>query len=239
MLKDAQGLEVTTVSLAAVTAVNHFVDELLSIGKDALVILKAVEADPTWSFAHALAAAIYLFAGNSDALVLALPHLDIANQHLAQANEREQLFVNAVAAWARRDGQQAIAYHRIISDRYPRDLASVYICQYHQRNIGDSQGLLEIAEQVFGANLENPYMYGILSFGLEECHRLAEAEETGRRAVAMKRNHPWAHHAVAHVLETQGRLQEGIAWMESVADTWENVSPILVVICGGIQHYII
>jgi len=30
----------------------------------------------------------------------------------------------------------------------------------------------------------------------------------------MNRYDPWVHHAVAHVMETQGRLEEGIAWME-------------------------
>jgi len=32
----------------------------------------------------------------------------------------------------------------------------------------------------------------------------------------MNRYDPWVHHAVAHVMETQGRLEEGIAWMESL-----------------------
>lgn len=46
MLKDSQGLEVSTNSLAAVNAINNFVEQLLGVGNDAQVILKAVEADP-------------------------------------------------------------------------------------------------------------------------------------------------------------------------------------------------
>lgn len=57
--------------------------------------------------------------------------------------------------------------------------------------------------------------------GLEECHSLENAEVIGCEAVAMNRHDPWAHHAVAHVFETQGRLSEGIAWMESLSDIWE------------------
>ncbi len=67
----------------------------------------------------------------------------------------------------------------------------------------------------------------MIAFGLEQCHRLEEAEVAGRRAVEMNRHDPWAHHAVAHVMETQGRLEEGIAWMESLSDTWENCNSLL------------
>lgn len=222
MLKDSQELEVTTDSLEAVAAHNSFVDQLLSVGNNAQIILQGVKADPTCVMTNAQAAAFYLFAGGSDALTQATPYLKAAKENLAQANEREKLYVAAIDAWARRDLERAIAHHEAIAEKFPRDLASVHIGQYHYRNVGNSEGLLRIAEKVFPANCENPYMYGMLAFGLEECHRLEEAEEAGRRATEMKRHNPWAHHAVAHVLETQGWLEEGIAWMQSVCDTWET-----------------
>lgn len=225
MLRDNQELKVSTDSPAVVAALDSFVEQLLSVGNDAQVIFKAVETDPACVIANAQAATFHLFSGKSHSWAEATLYLNAAKKHLAHANKREQLFVKAIAAWAARDLEQAIAYHEAIADSFPRDLASVHICQYHYRNIGNSEGLLRIAEKVFSANRENPYMYGMLAFGLEECHRLVEAEEAGRQATEMKRNNPWAHHAVAHVLETQGRLAEGIAWMESVADTWENCNP--------------
>ncbi|MEH2233781.1 MAG: tetratricopeptide repeat protein [Nostoc sp.] len=224
MVKDASELEITTDSSAVVDAINSFVDQLLGVGNDAQVILKAVEADPTCVMANAQVAAFYLFAGGSVALTKAKSHLKVAKSYLKRANVREKLYVAAIEAWANRDIAQAIAHHEALAIAFPRDLASVHLAQYHYRNSGNSQGMLLIAEKVFAANRDNPYMYGMLAFGLEECHRLAEAEEYGRIAIALKRDNRWAHHAVAHVLETQGRLEEGISLMENLSDTWEYSS---------------
>ena len=226
MVKDAFELEITTDSSAAVNAIDSFVDQLLSVGNDAQVILKAVEADPACAIANAQAAAFYLFAGGSVALTQATSYLNTAKANLTHANDREKLYVAAIEAWANRDIPQAIAHHEAIADSYPRDLASLHVAQYHYRNSGNSQGMLRIAKKVFAANRHNPYIYGMLAFGLEECHRLAEAETHARQAIALKRDNRWAHHALAHVLETQGRLDEGIALMESLSDTWEYGNPV-------------
>jgi tetratricopeptide (TPR) repeat protein len=225
VMQDSFELEVTTRSIQAVALIDRFYDQLLSVGNDTQAILQAVEADPTSVFAHTLAAVFYLFIGTTEATQQSQHHLTIANQNLENANDRERLYVAAVTAWANRDIQQATIYHEAIAEEFPRDLVSVNLCQYHYRNLGSSQAMLEIAEKVFLDNQENPYMHGMIAFGLEECHRIEETEAAGRYAVALKRNHPWAHHAVVHVLEAQGRLQEGIAWIEGVSDTWEQCNP--------------
>ncbi|MBX9256088.1 tetratricopeptide repeat protein [Desmonostoc muscorum CCALA 125] len=224
MVKDSFGLEITSDSSAAVDAINSFVDQLFSVGNDAQVIFKAIEADPACAIANAQVAAFYLFAGGSVGFTQATSYLNVAKANLKRANEREKLYVAAIEAWANRDIQQAIAHHEAITDAYPRDLASVHVAQYHYRNTGNSQGLLRIAEKVFADNQDNPYIYGMLAFGLEECHRIPEAETYARLAIALKRDNRWAHHAIAHVLETSGRLEEGITLMESLSDTWESGS---------------
>jgi hypothetical protein len=58
------------------------------------------------------------------------------------------------------------------------------------------------------------------AFGLEESGRYGEAEDAGRRALAGAARVPWAIHAVAHVMEMQGRHEEGAAWMSGWRPDW-------------------
>lgn len=227
MLRDAQGLEVTTQSHTAIAAINRFTDCSLGYGNDADFILEAIAADPACAIANAHAAAHYLSLESAAAQKQAAPYLQTAKKYEAQANEREQLYIRAIAAWAKGDINRAIAYHEEIAEKFKRDLISVQRGQYHYFYLGNKQGLLQIAQKVLPANRENHYLHGMIAFGLEQCHQLEEAEEFGRRAVEINRHDPWAQHAVAHVMETQGRLDEGIAWMESFADTWEKCNSLL------------
>ncbi len=228
MLEDAQGLEVTTDSPVAIAAINCFTDQALSYGKDVEVALnQGIAADPTCAMIHAYAAAHFLSKENAIGWKKANRHLQAAQQYLAEITNRERLYVHAIAAWSVKAINRAIALHEAIADKFPRDLISVQQGQYHYFYLGDQERLLKIAEKVLPANRENHYVYGMVAFGLEQCHRLVEAEIMGRTAVAMNRHDPWAQHAVAHVIETQGRVDEGIAWMESLADTWENCNSML------------
>ncbi len=227
MLKDSQGLEVTTNSPETIAAINRYTDQALAYGKDAVAIFQGIEADPTCAIANAHAAAWYLSHESAQSHQLAVPYLQAAKKYKPQTTEREKLFISAVEAWATGAIDQSIAYNEEIAEKYPRDLISVQMGQYHYFYQGNKEGLLRIAEKVLPANRENHYLHGMIAFSLEQCHRLEEAELVGRMATEMNRNDAWAHHAVAHVMEMQGRLEEGIAWMESLSDAWENCNSML------------
>jgi tetratricopeptide (TPR) repeat protein len=64
------------------------------------------------------------------------------------------------------------------------------------------------------------YVLGLHAFGLEEMNQYREAEATGRRALALQPKDAWAVHAVAHVMEMQGRIDEGKSWLESRQGDW-------------------
>jgi tetratricopeptide (TPR) repeat protein len=228
MLTDAQDLPISTDSPAAIAAIDQFAEQLLSYGKDAAVILEGLTADPSGVLTNAHAAALHLWLETSEAKSLAAPYLKVAQANLATATERERWYVEAIAAWWQGDLERALVYHQAIADKYPHDLVSLQIGQYHCLfSLGSSQGLLNLIETAASANKENPYVQGMLAFALEQSNRLEEAETVGRQATEMQRYNPWAHHAIAHVLATQGHIAEGIAWMESLADTWENCGSFL------------
>ncbi len=228
MLQDAQGLDVSTNSPETVAAIDTFVDQFLGYGLHADAILKGVEADPDCAIANAYAAALYMFLENAEAPQLARPYLEKALAGCDDVTERERMNVEAVAAWVDGRFDDAIRCHEEIAEHCPRDICSVKFGQYHLFNRGDSEGMLRLAEMTFMANDDNPYMHGMLAFGLEQCHRLDEAEAAARTATEMQRREPWAHHAVAHVMITQGRTDEGIAWMESLSDTWEDCNSFMI-----------
>jgi hypothetical protein len=66
------------------------------------------------------------------------------------------------------------------------------------------------------------------AFGLEENGNYARAEAQGRRAVELEPRDGWAQHAVAHVMEMQGRQKDGIAWMRANPDAWTRDSSFCV-----------
>jgi len=65
-------------------------------------------------------------------------------------------------------------------------------------------------------------LLGMHAFGLEEAGDYAAAEATGREALDRQPLDGWAHHAVAHVMEMQGRAEDGLDWMETREPHWAS-----------------
>lgn len=228
MFTDVQGLRVSTRSAAALDHINCFIEQALSYGSRAeAAITEAITADPSCAIAYAYAANYHLSQESAAGQQRAMPFLAAAQRFKPKATLREQLYIEAITAWAQVNIERAIAHHERIVEQYPQDLMAVQQGQYHYFYQGDSARLLGIAKKASAAGVEHHFLYGMVAFGLEQCQRLEEAEALGRWAIALDRNDPWAQHAVAHVLETQGRVAEGIAWMEQFADTWESCNSML------------
>ena len=67
----------------------------------------------------------------------------------------------------------------------------------------------------------------MIAFGYEQCHQLEQAEASARHAIDIEPTDAWAHHAIAHVMLTQGRVLEGAAFMEEMAPRWDGLNSFM------------
>lgn len=227
MTTDYLGNPVTNAAPATLQGINDFIHGFLSYQNKAVNVLAAAEADPGNCMANAYAAMIWMFLEAPEAPAHAAPFIARAASAAATATPRERLNTDMVTAWAAGDIPAAIALCEQIARDHPTDLVAIKLGQYHLFNLGDMPGMLRLALSALPAGEDSPYVHGMIAFGYEQCHLLAEAEAHARRAIKIEPTDPWAHHALAHVMLTQSRADEGIAFLESVATTWADLNSFM------------
>ncbi|MFT3803906.1 MAG: tetratricopeptide repeat protein [Burkholderiaceae bacterium] len=227
MKQDWLGNAVSTDSETTLAGIDDFIDGFLAYETKAVNILKAADEAPDNCLANAYAALFYMFLESRGAPAAARPYLDRAEAAAAAATRREQMTTAIVRAWVDGDIARVLKLSHQVAGEFPRDLAMVKQAQYHYFNLGNCAGMLSMADKVLDRNLDVPYMHGLAAFGYEQCHLLDEAEAAASRAISMKRKEPWAHHAMAHVLLTRGRVQEGLAFMTDVSETWQDLNSFM------------
>jgi hypothetical protein len=113
-------------------------------------------------------------------------------------------------------------------DEFPRDLVALKVSQFVLSYLGESNGMRERVARVLPSWSPNEPGYGFVlgchAYALEESGDYRQAEETGRAPWSSTARDIWAAHAVAHVAEMEGRLEDGIAWIADLADEWHECS---------------
>jgi tetratricopeptide (TPR) repeat protein len=227
MRTDYLGNPVSGTSDAALVAVDGFVDGFLSYETRAAEVIGAAEAHPGNVLLNAYAATLWLLLEAPEAAERAAPYLARAQAAAGEAHPREQAFVDFVAAWSADDIPAALAIADTILAAWPRDLLVLKLRHYHDFNHGDFPAMLRAAVAVLPHADDVAQLHGMLAFAYEQCHLLDEAEAAARRALDLKRKEPWAQHALAHVMLTQGRIDEGVAFLEGVQNTWTGLNSFM------------
>jgi tetratricopeptide (TPR) repeat protein len=227
MRVDFLGNPVSVATDASLAAVNDFVDGFLAYETRAAGVLAAADADPASALLNAYAGMLWLLLESPEGPVRAAPYLARAQAARAGAHPREQAIVDFLAAWFEDDIPVALEVADRILAAWPRDLLILKLRQYHDFNRGDFPAMLRAASSVAEANADVAYLHGMLAFAYEQCHLLDEAEASAWRALALKRKEPWAQHALAHVMLTQGRIDEGAAFLEGARDTWTGLNSFM------------
>ena len=226
VMQDSLGNAIHVADDASVAAVNDFVEGFIACEARVVNILVAAEHDDS-VIVQAAAAAVQLFAESPAGVLAARPHLARAAASKRPASERERRFLRAVQAWADNDIARSIALLAEQVQQHPRDLAALKLGQYLSFNLGDSPAMLRLALAVQDTAADVPYLHGMTAFAYEQCHLLREAEGAARRAIGMCRKEPWAQHALAHVMITEGRIEEGRAFMQDASATWVGLNSFM------------
>ncbi len=198
------------------------------IGDPVATIETALAEDPTFIMGHLFKAGMMTQAMETRVYDPMVAALEAAEALAGSANERERGHMKAIRAWVEGDFSQACTHwDRVLVD-HPRDLLALQLAHLSDVLLGDTVNQRNRVQRVAAEYDESipgyGWVLGFLSFGLEENRDYAEAEEMGRRALALNPKDPYAIHAVAHVLEMTGRQSGGIWFMSSRQDDWADTN---------------
>jgi len=227
MGQDFLGNPVTSETPAVLAGIDTFVEGMLAYEARAADVIAVADAHPDAGLINAYAAALHLLAETPDASAQALPYLRKAQAVAPSVSGREASIIDFVAAWLDDDLPKATAIGEAVLAEHPRDLLMLKLLHYQAFNQGRFADMLRLAQGVAAANADVAYLHGMLAFAYEQCHLLGVAEASARRALALRAREPWAQHALAHVMLTQGRIAEGADFLESVRQGWVGLNSFM------------
>ena len=183
-----------------------------------------IAADPGWGLARVIKAVFILTLTEPNLLPQARQLLIEAEPLMAGALPHEQGHLAAAqAALAGRWREACARWDGLLQDR-PLDLLALTAAHLFDFYRGDARNLRARVARVLpewpAEDPLQPYVLGMHAFGLEENNLYPQAEQAGREALARDPRGPWATHAVAHVMEMQGRHAEGASWLRDRRADW-------------------
>ncbi|MBA4177345.1 MAG: tetratricopeptide repeat-containing protein [Leptothrix sp. (in: Bacteria)] len=222
---DARGNPCSSSHRAALDAAEQALWRMMTFYDAPLADLDdAIAADPGWMLPHVMQAGFLLSLTEPALLADAETRLEKARALLHHATPRERAHLHAVQLAGAGRWQAACRVWDDLLVAYPRDALALQWAQLWDFYCGDVANLRARPARVLPewdeADPLHPHVLALHAFGLEECNLYPQAEEAGRRALAADARAPWAVHAVAHVMEMQGRYEEGAAWLRQHRDIW-------------------
>ncbi len=215
-------LHITNGNADIAAAYADYCHELLGYGANLRTLFDAADAHPDCVLINANAAALHLAFEGREGWQDAKPYLANMNSHLSGLPAQEALFCAAINTWAAQDFSQTLALFAEIAKKWPTDLVAIKWGQYHAFNLGDRAALLTLGALAVSASPDKPYVHGLYAFALEQNHQLRAAEKQALHAVEIAIDDAWAHHAHAHVMESEGRAADGATWLGHCAHIWES-----------------
>jgi tetratricopeptide (TPR) repeat protein len=225
MLKDRQGNAMSGATPEAVALFDAAVGAFNIYRGDPIGLADAAaEAAP--GFAMPLIFKAHLYGLATEPAANAAAKGLVAQARALPLNDREASHVAALVQllggnWTA--AALALDHHSML---YPHDLLALqsgHLMDFFRASARDLRDRIARALPHWDAGRPgHSVLLGMHAFGLEETGDYARAEAAGREALDRQPLDAWAHHAVAHVMEMQGRAGEGIDWMSAREASWSG-----------------
>ncbi len=181
----------------------------------------AVAAAPDCAMAHLARAWCFTLATEPEAAAAARAMLD----EMAGLALDDRAAGHMAAVRAALDGEWTAAARRLERHGlgFPRDLIALqagHLIDFLRADARSLRDRIARALPHWDGAPGRSFVLGMHAFGLEETGAYDAAEAAGRAAVEADPRDCWAHHAVAHVMEMQGRPAEGLAWIKGREPHW-------------------
>ena len=223
MIYDKQGNSLPGATVEAAGFYDQAVEAFNIYSGDPVALLgKAIEAAPEFTMAHILKAHLFAAATEPEAMrasqatVRQLKGMRLSGR---EASHLAALELLTAGRWT--EAAIALEHHNMI---YPFDLVALQCGHLLDFYRASGRGLRDRIARVlpkWSANTPgHSILLGMYAFGLEETGAYSHAEDAGRQALAAQPLDCWAHHAVTHVMEMQGRTEEGLTWMADREPYW-------------------
>jgi tetratricopeptide (TPR) repeat protein len=225
MNRDVRDVPVSSTTSKALAGYETALAQFQSYIGDAVGTLDATLAEaPDFVMGHLFKALALFTAGEKQFMPAAEASLAEATRHVERAHPRERTLMAATRRILDGDWEAGCRQLDLVLVDYPRDAMALQVAHLVDFYRGDAQNLRNRVSRVLPhwdeAVPGYSYVLGMHAFGLEEMNQYPQAEAAGRRALALQPKDAWAVHAVTHVMEMQGHIDEGIAWLESRQGDW-------------------
>ena len=213
MIQDRQGNSLQGASPKAAELFDHSCRRFARFRGDPVAPLDdAIDDSPDFGMAKIAKAWIYVMSTEPGATAGARRILrDLEKEHTAPS-EREAAHMKALQAATVGNWAEAGRELDLWSAFHPRDYLALLVghqIDFLTANARNLRDRIARALPAWEKVPERSFLLGMHAFGLEEAGDYPRAEAAGREALEKDADDAWAHHAVAHVMEMQGRAEEG------------------------------
>ena len=225
MTPDLRGVPTSAPEAEALTVFETALESLYANRGEPLALIRpALDRWPEWSLPHVFRAIVLLGFTERRFARGAAGSLERAAPLLAHATDRERGLHAAARHMLDGNWTEACETFEQLLIENPLDMLALHTAQNLDFFRGQPVVLRNRVSRVLPAwTPATPgygFVLGMQAFGLEESNQYPEAEAVARTALELHPENPWAVHALAHVLEMQGRVAEGIEHLESGAPLW-------------------